>query len=131
VVERSADWLRQAERDLRQAHLSVGEGLHEWACFAAQQAAEKAVKALAQALGAAAWGHSVLQIVEGLRAVVDLEEPVSEDAAILDQLYIPPRYPNGFAAGAPGDYYTETQAEDAIERAGRIVELVRGRLARP
>ncbi|WP_211230153.1 HEPN domain-containing protein [Desulfovirgula thermocuniculi] len=33
-------------RDLEQAEDSRRAGRHEWACFAAQQAAEKAVKAL-------------------------------------------------------------------------------------
>jgi len=46
VVSRAADWLRQALRDLEHAKRSVELGDYEWACFAAQQAAEKAVKAL-------------------------------------------------------------------------------------
>jgi HEPN domain-containing protein len=50
-MDRSADWLAQAERDLAQARESQGSGRHEWACFAAQQAAEKAVKALHLSLG--------------------------------------------------------------------------------
>lgn len=45
-MNRSGDWLAQAERDLAQAESSRRQGHHEWACFAAQQAAEKAVKAL-------------------------------------------------------------------------------------
>ena len=44
--DRSQDWLAQAERDLEQAVASHDEGRHEWACFAAHQAGEKAVKAL-------------------------------------------------------------------------------------
>jgi len=46
VVSRATDWLRQALRDLEHAKRSVELGDYEWACFAAQQAAEKAVKAL-------------------------------------------------------------------------------------
>jgi len=38
--------MRQALRDLSKAELSAKEGYHEWVCFIAQQAAEKAVKAL-------------------------------------------------------------------------------------
>ncbi len=38
----------QAERDLDQARASQVEGRHEWACFAAQQSAEKAVKSVIQ-----------------------------------------------------------------------------------
>ncbi|NTW21878.1 MAG: HEPN domain-containing protein, partial [Nostocales cyanobacterium W4_Combined_metabat2_030] len=39
-------WLRQAKRDLDHARLALSGGNYEWACFAAQQSAEKAVKAL-------------------------------------------------------------------------------------
>jgi len=55
MPDRSRDWLSQAERDLRLAELSRGDEIHEWACFAAQQSAEKAVKALRLALGQEAW----------------------------------------------------------------------------
>lgn len=46
MPERSQDWYKQALRDLEQAVDSQKLGRHEWACFAAQQAAEKVVKAL-------------------------------------------------------------------------------------
>jgi HEPN domain-containing protein len=46
MPNRSLDWFRQAQRDLEQAEASLLDDRHEWACFAAHQAAEKAVKAL-------------------------------------------------------------------------------------
>ena len=46
MPNRAKDWLAQAFRDLEQAEASRRDGRHEWACFAAQQAAEKAVKAV-------------------------------------------------------------------------------------
>lgn len=46
MPDRSLDWLNQAMRDLEQAEDSKSAGRHEWACFASQQAAEKAIKAL-------------------------------------------------------------------------------------
>ncbi|MGH2520820.1 MAG: HEPN domain-containing protein, partial [Chloroflexota bacterium] len=58
MPSRAGDWFRQAERDLEQAVASQTDGRHEWACFAAQQAAEKAVKALHLHLGEDAWGHT-------------------------------------------------------------------------
>jgi HEPN domain-containing protein len=44
MANRSADWLAQARRDLEQAQDSLAAGRHEWACFAAHQAAAKAVE---------------------------------------------------------------------------------------
>jgi len=59
MSNRARDWFNQAVRDLEQAEDSRRSGRHEWACFTAQQAAEKAVKALHLHLGQEAWGHVV------------------------------------------------------------------------
>ncbi|MCS6830425.1 MAG: HEPN domain-containing protein [Armatimonadota bacterium] len=120
-MNRAGDWLRQAERDLYQAQISQQNEVHEWACFAAQQSAEKAVKALHLQLGQDAWGHSVLKLLRQL---------LEEFASVLDAYYIPPRYPNGFAEGAPYEYYTQKQSEEAIHYAREIVEFVRTQMAR-
>ena len=66
MADRAQDWLRQAERDLEQAESSRREKRHEWACFAAQQFAERAVKALHLALGQDAWGHVVARLLSEL-----------------------------------------------------------------
>ena len=47
-MERSADWMDQARGDLQHARSDVEGTFYDWACFSAQQAAEKAVKALFQ-----------------------------------------------------------------------------------
>ncbi len=129
-MNRAQDWLRQAERDLQQARISLENGMHEWACFAAQQAAEKAVKALHLQLGQEAWGHSVAKLLEQLPDEVVAPSSVGEIARVLDTYYIPPRYPNGFAQGAPYEYYTLRQSQEAIEYARQIVEFARHEMAR-
>jgi HEPN domain-containing protein len=50
---RYLDWLRQADADLRHARHAAADVNFEWSCFAAQQAAEKALKALLQKGGGA------------------------------------------------------------------------------
>ena len=55
MPNRAPDWMNQALRDLAQADDSRAAERHEWACFAAHQAAEKAVKALHLHLGQEAW----------------------------------------------------------------------------
>ena len=62
MVDRSKDWFAQAERDLEHAKSSQKEDRHEWACFAAQQSAEKAIKALHLSLKQEAWGHVVARL---------------------------------------------------------------------
>ncbi len=65
-MERSADWMDQAEGDLDHARNDLEDAFYEWACFSAQQAAEKAVKVVFQALGQEAWGHSVADLLREL-----------------------------------------------------------------
>ena len=43
-MNRSSDWLHQAQADLELAGVSASAGHHEWACFAFHQAVEKALK---------------------------------------------------------------------------------------
>src|SRR5437667_7891099 len=49
MPERSKDWLRQADADLRHAHNAKQAGDYDWSAFASHQAAEMAIKALFQA----------------------------------------------------------------------------------
>ena len=126
-MERSRDWLAQAERDLEQARASREDGRHEWACFAAQQAAEKAVKALHLHRGQEAWGHVVARLLRELPLAV---EPLLIDKAkVLDNFYVGTRYPNGHPEGPPFEHYGEIQSREAIAHAGEIVEFVRAALA--
>lgn len=125
MPDRHADWLRQAGADLRHARNALDDGDHEWACFAAQQAAEKALKALVQSLGGEAWGHSVTVLAGELEERLDLPDGLTDAARRLDKHYIPTRYPNGFDQGAPTDYYTAPEAEAAIDDATMILEFVR------
>ena len=65
-MERSQDWMGEAVGDLEHARSDRERGFYNWACFSAQQAAEKAVKAVFQKMGAEAWGHSVADLLQEL-----------------------------------------------------------------
>ena len=125
---RHADWLRQAEADPQHARNARRTSNHEWACFAAQQAAEKAVKALVMKLGGEPRGHSVTVLMGGLAERLDVPDTLVDAAKRLDKHYIPTRYPNGFDAGAPTDYYTDQEADAAVADAQRILRFCRDSL---
>jgi len=129
MTDRSPDWLQQAERNLEQAGDSARTGRHEWACFAAQQAAEMAVKALHLSLYREGWGHVVRRLLEELPAEVKVPAELFEQARVLDAYYVATRYPNGHPAGAPGEHYGELQSSEAIRYAGAILEFCRLRMA--
>ncbi|CDM65098.1 HEPN domain-containing protein [Pyrinomonas methylaliphatogenes] len=130
MVSRALDWFKQAERDLAQAVDSQNAGRHEWACFAAQQAAEKAVKALHLHLGQEAWGHVIARLLRDLPETISVPSDLIEKGRVLDGFYIPPRYPNSHSEGAPFEHYGSLQSEEAIRYAGEIVEFVRLQMAR-
>lgn len=129
MANRARDWLKQALRDLEQAEDSRRAGRHEWACFAAQQAAEKAVKALHLHLGQEAWGHVVAMLLRELPHGVAVPETLIEKGRVLDNFYIPPRYPNSHPAGAPFEHYGPLQSEEATRYAGEIIAFVRAQMA--
>lgn len=124
---RAGDPLRQSERDLEVARTTLNASQFDWSCFAAQQAAEKALKALYQAHNAEGWGHSIDRLIAGLL----VDEPglaaFEEAGRILDKHYIPTRYPNGLDRGAPADSYTATEARAAIGYAEQIIQYCQAR----
>ncbi|MCI0421000.1 MAG: HEPN domain-containing protein [Acidobacteria bacterium] len=126
-MNRAGDWYAQAERDLEQAAASERDGRHEWACFAAQQAAEKAVKALHLKRGQEAWGHVVARLLNELPLPVPPD--LVERGKVLDNFYVPTRYANGHPEGPPYEHYGPLQSEEAIRYAREILDFVRLHLA--
>lgn len=124
-----AGWLRQAQRDLEHAGRSLKDGDYEWACFAAQQSAEKAVKAVFIRANAIAWGHSVSALLQRLPAPWVAPPELIDAARELDRHYIPARYPNAHPEGAPYEYYTRAAAARAVGHSRDILNFCEGVLA--
>jgi len=120
-------WLRQAENDLSYALLGLREGFFAQVCFQCQQICEKALKAIhyGQLGKRVVFGHSLVQ----LSAELPLARDLLEDLAVLDQYYIPTRYPNGLPGSLPYEVYRRKQAEQAVEVSRRMVELARHALS--
>jgi HEPN domain-containing protein len=130
MVSRARDWLDQAQRDLEHARHDLAAGYHEWACFSAQQAAEKALKSVYQHLSGEVWGHSVKRMLEELPPEAGGTTDLVDCGRVLDRFYIPTRYPNGFDYGKPADYYTATDSQQAIGCAEAILRFCADCLSR-
>jgi HEPN domain-containing protein len=130
MAERSRDWFRQAEADLRHARNARDDADFEWSAFASHQAAEKAIKAVFQKLHLDAWGHALSLLMAELPANAGVDESLLDRAKELDKHYVPTRYPNGFERGAPVDFYTRKEAEHAIANAEAILEFCRRQIDR-
>ena len=94
MPRRPGDRLRQARRNLAAAEALARAGIYEEACFESHQAAEKALRALLQALGVERRGHSLTYLASEARVRgADPPSDVAECLASLDKHYIPARYP--------------------------------------
>lgn len=120
----------QAVGGLAHAMSDLERGFHEWACFSAQQAAEKALKAVFQRLGAEAWGHSVADPLEELGKVYGGDEDLVDGGMELDKAYISARYPHAHPSGSPRRRYTAVEARRPSGHARRVIEFCRGFLPR-
>jgi len=127
-MERSRDWMDQAEGDLVHAQSDLERGFYDWACFSSQQAAEKAVKAVFQKMGAEAWGHSVADLLKELSKRHQVSEELIDGALELDKAYIPARYPNAHPSGSPRTRYTANEARRLTEYAEKIINFCAGLL---
>ena len=128
-MRRSKDWLDQAIGDLEHARASIELGHFEWSCFAAQQAAEKAAKAVFEDMGAVAWGHSAADLLQELSQHHAVTDETMEGAYELDKAYIPARYPNAHPSGSPRQRFTHDEAARLVKHAQRIVDFCAGLLS--
>lgn len=129
MADRSPDWMAQARHDLEHARAAAEAGCFEWTCFAAQQAAEKAVKALHARCGRRAKGFVVARLLTDLPDGVRPDPDLIDAGRVLDTFYIPTRYPDSHADGPPFEHYGRWQGEEALRRASDVLAFVAEALA--
>jgi len=129
-MNRYRDWFEQAQRDLERAKIDVQHEFWEWACFTSQQAAEKAVKAMLMAHNLTVWGHGI-SVMLRQQEILSIPLDIITEAQLLDAHYIPARYPNGFPAGKPADYYNVHKAQEALDAASSILRFCEDHLPGP
>jgi HEPN domain-containing protein len=125
-------WFRQAEHDLMVAQKNLEEEFFSDACFMAEQASQKGLKAYLFFTGERfVPSHSVTKLAldcakkdKGFAAIVDY-------GRILDKYYIPTRYPDALAGpSAPFEVYTQREAEEALRYARKILNLVKKKISK-
>jgi HEPN domain-containing protein len=110
-------WLITAQEDLRAAKKLLAEGFCAQACFWANQAGEKAVRAMWHLVDCGSRSHSVKRLIVEFPHKDNLPDvgALEEKAALLDKFYIPTRYPNGLPDLTPGQIYGKDDAQRGIE----------------
>ncbi len=120
----AARWLAQAKDDLAFARWVLSEErFFDKGCFVAQQAAEKALKAVCYLDGArTVFGHSIADLAERLAEAHQELADLRGEARRLDRFYIPTRYPDGLPGGAPFESFVREDLVQAIALAKKLVE---------
>lgn len=115
------EWFTIAEDDLNFAKVGLETGFYTQVCFLCQQASEKALKGLL-IFKTEAYPriHKLVDLLnlcaEQVPGITELED----EARILDQYYIPSRYPGGSFGNLPDGSPSEECAHDALEGAQKI-----------
>lgn len=121
-----ARWQGEAARALEAARVQSAAGLHNWACFAAEQAGQLSLKGLLHGVGAAPWGHDLVELGSKAAEALgpawrrELEAPLQT----LSQYYIPTRYPDANPSGTPGGHYGTHDARTAVSLAENLLVSV-------
>ena len=116
-------WLQTAKEDWNAAQVLLNSGMYAQACFYAQHSGEKVVKSLWHLVDADPWGHSVQRLVAEFprcAEIADLDVWLGY-GALLDQFYIPTRYPNGLPDLTPGQVYRLGDARRSLEAARALL----------
>jgi len=115
------DWLARAEGDLALARVGLPKGaFYEDLCFHAQQAAEKALKAVYQYYGKRfRYTHDLEELIFDLRNQGLTVPPEVEDAALLTPYASEARYPG------LSEPVTDEEYREAVRQAEAVVNWAR------
>ncbi|MEM3397545.1 MAG: HEPN domain-containing protein [Nitrososphaerota archaeon] len=123
IRDEVVNWLESAEADLKHARKSLEINDHNWACFAAQQAAEKALEALIMhVVGEYPRGHDLVKLYRMVKGYAEVKVDESK-LARLSSYYTQARYPNA-GIERPHEELSEELAIEAIEVAEVVMREV-------
>jgi HEPN domain-containing protein len=118
-------WREEANRALLGARVQAHAGLHNWSCFASEQAAQLAVKGLLHGLALGPWGHDLVDLGRSAGdAGLELPEDVADALRRLSRHYAPARYPDAHPAGPPGSHYGASDSVSALGDAEHVLSFV-------
>jgi HEPN domain-containing protein len=122
-------WLAKAHEDLEIGRLCFREGYFAQACFLSQQTAEKSLKSVplceARLISTQ---HKIIKLASLCSELKTDLDPIKDEFKLIDEFYIPIRYPDSIPGGLPGGLPNEDDAKKALDTAAAVLELVRARI---
>lgn len=116
-------WLREADNTLKQARHALESHDYNLVCFLAEQAAQKALKAVLYGDGTRFINiHSITELLKTIAATRAEFLEMLDRGAKLDQYYLSSRYPDAVPEPAiPSELFIKEQAEEAVAIAQAIL----------
>ena len=130
-LETAQRWLAQAENNLSVSQTMLGTAFWAETCFHSEQTAQLALKAFLFFKGRRFVNiHSVRQLASECGDMDSDFAALVAYGAYLDKFYLTTRYPDALPDPAvPFESFTAQEAQQALDYATEIVELVRGKVA--
>jgi len=116
-------WLLKAESDIHHAKSSFKIKDYDWSALAAQQAAEKALKALCIQNG---FGLVKIHDLATLARKVKAPKRIIESCGLLNPFYTASRYPD--ADEMLDEAQNKEAAKDAISASGEVLKWCKGKI---
>ena len=111
-------WLDRATEDFAVAQLVLKEQYPAHTCFLSQQCIEKSLKAyLLARTNTYPRTHKLVDLLVQCQQIAPTFARFRTDCTIIDQYYLPTRYPDGIPGGTPGGLPGETEAKEALAAA--------------
>lgn len=124
-------WLDFAWEDLRVIDDLIEEEAYGLACFHAQQAIEKTLKAyLVRKEGKVNKLHSLAELLNLCSNLDNSFKDFENYALTIDRYYIPVRYPDALPGSLPEGMPSKEDAEEALKMAEEIFEFVKNEINR-
>lgn len=118
-------WLRQAEYDLKASEWSQQGGFYSAACFLAQQAAAKALRAfLFLNSEDAKESRSVADLLDRAMTYEEEFRRFVGSTTSLDIYYKTARFPDALPGGIPAEVISSKDSLDAIKQASEVLSVV-------
>ena len=123
-MSESDSWMRFAREDIRMADMDMAEGLYNQVCFHSQQCAEKALKAWLAQMGASIpRTHRMADLINLVPK--NLLDELADRLLLMDQFYIPTRYPDALPGSLPESLPDQNDAKETHETAQLLLKSSR------
>ena len=122
-------WLARADDDLAFANIGFRENYFSQVCFLSQQVVEKCLKAFLLAKDRSyPRQHKVVELATLCTEIQQELEPLKADLKLLDEFYLPTRYPDAIPGGLAAGLPSIEDAQRALQAATAIRQIIRARI---